>query len=56
MKMSVFTYETTKTAHKIRKLRELSHNLDYRQIPKYSDTRNIAVIILKFKQSGFIIG
>ena len=27
----------------------------YRKIPKYSDTRKIAVIILKFEQSGSII-
>ena len=27
----------------------------YRKIPKYSDTRNTAVIILKFEQSGFTI-
>ena len=28
---------------------------DYHKIPKYSDTRKIAVIILKFEQFGFTI-
>ena len=27
----------------------------YRETPKYSDTRKIAVIILKFEQVGFTI-
>ena len=31
-------------------------NIDYRKIPQCSDTRKIAVIILKFEQSGYTIG
>ena len=30
-------------------------NSDYRKIPKYSDSQNIAVIILKFEQCGSTI-
>ena len=34
---------------------EVSRQVYYRKIPKYSDTRNIAVIILKFEQGGFTV-
>ena len=54
-KMTNFSNQPVLFCALIQTVTETKHWGYYGKIPKYSDTRKIPVIILKFEQDGFIV-